>query len=97
MTELETLIAEQAKDDTYRVHSISVDAWHSGVDTPRPRLRAHDSRHGTLYCAKVLHCKCKKCREASAKYQREYNRRHRTTRYVCACCGSDDIRREKVG
>jgi len=95
---LDKLIAEQAKDDTYHVHSLSLDAFPSGADVVqvRRKLKLAATPHGTLTGAKVFKCKCEKCRAASAAYQRAYNRRHRTTRYVCACCGSDDVRRERL-
>ena len=96
MNELETLIAEQAKDDTYRVYSLSHDAWPSGPDAPRPRQLVTDPRHGTLSMAKRYGCTCAKCRAASAAYQRDYNRRKGTKIYfVCACCGSTDVRRQR--
>ena len=99
MTELERLIADQEHDARFgdRVFSLSHDAWPSGPDLPQARLRVTDPRHGTLYGAKVLKCKCARCRAASAAYQREYNRRRGTkTRFVCACCGSTDVRRERI-
>lgn len=100
MSELAALIAEQEKDDTYCVYSISVDAWPSGADAVHHarKLKLATIPHGTLTGAKVFKCKCDDCRAASAKYQREYNRRKGPkTRFVCACCGSLDVRRERVG
>jgi hypothetical protein len=100
VSELTDLITSQEKDDTHRVYSLSLDAFPSGADVVhlRPRGIASDPRHGTLSMAKRYGCKCEKCREASAKYQREYNRRRGTkTQFVCACCGSTDIKREKRG
>ena len=101
LEELDRLIREQQRDDTPFARpgrmDVSLDAFPS-PDVPRGRLSASDPRHGTLHCAKVLLCKCVKCRRASADYQREYNRRKGTkTRFVCACCGSTDVRRERVG
>jgi hypothetical protein len=96
LAELDGLIAEQERDSrSFSVHSTSHDAWPSGPDAPRGRLLAHDERHGTLSMAKRYGCKCAKCRAASAKYQRDYNRRKGLKRrIVCVCCGSTDVRYE---
>jgi len=95
MTELDRLIAEQERDSrSFQVFSISHDAWPSRPDAPKSRQLAHDDRHGTLSMAKRYGCKCAKCREASAKYQRDYNRRRgQKTQFVCSCCGSNDVKR----
>lgn len=99
--EIDRLVDDQARDArSFRVHSLSVDAFPSGADVvyqPR-RLTAHDDRHGTLSMSKRYGCTCAKCRAASAAYQRDYNRRRGTakTRFVCACCGSTDVRREAI-
>lgn len=100
-SDLQQLIDEQQRDDaTYRVYGLSVDQFAAGADIvhePR-RLTAHDDRHGTLAMAKRHGCKCPKCRAASATYQRDYNRRRGTakTRFVCACCGGTDVKREPI-
>ena len=96
MSELEALIAAQEKDDTYRVQSVSVDAWPSGADivhVPR-KLKLAAIPHGTLTGAKWFRCKCDECRAASAAHARDLRRRKGTkTKYVCQCCGSDNVRR----
>ena len=78
MSELELLIAEQAKDDHYRIDlngTISLDAIPSGADMPRGRQTVSDERHGSLYCYVKLRCRCAKCRNASAEYARTRRRR----------------------
>lgn len=71
MTELDTLIAEQARD----MASNRVSSWHS-VEAmgerlyAKPRARASDPRHGTenLYQRR---CRCERCRAAHAEYRRD--------------------------
>ncbi len=70
--ELEQLIADQARDAaTDRVWSLSLDSFPSCPDTPKPRLRAHDDRHGTLACYTHLRCRCDKCRATIAAHARQ--------------------------
>ena len=76
MSELARLIEEQAKDAaTFRVHSISLDAFPSGVDAPGAKQLANDGRHGSLYYYVRLRCRCVKCRAGNAAYKREWKRR----------------------
>ena len=74
--ELEQLIAEQADDMERgdRVWSVSLDAFPSvDVAEHRPRLRASDERHGTLFGYVRLRCRCSRCCQASREYeQRRY-------------------------
>ncbi len=72
MTELEQLIADQHRDLRWgdRVYGFSLDRLPHGADTPAPRARAHDDRHGTIYCYTGLRCRCEKCRRAIREHAR---------------------------
>ena len=109
MTELELLIAEQAKDmkNGHRVWSKSVDEFPSGADvihTPRRRRKlAHDPGHGTkLHYYTVLGCRCEKCkalsRETKRKWRAKFKKPPRPYKYVltCTCCGGTDVKRKRV-
>lgn len=76
MSELEQLIAEQARDDACdRVWSLSVEGMHL-LDDARPRrLTVSDGRCGTLTAYKGLRCRCVRCRAANAAYQRGWKAR----------------------
>ena len=105
-TELEQLIAEQAKDmrSGDRVYSLSYDAWESGADLVYrySRKLATDPRHGTLNCYTNLRCRCTKCRAASAQAKREQRRRKHvdkgpfTYQLCCKDCGSHNVSRRRV-
>ena len=76
MTELEQLIADQARDARLgdRVHSLSIDAWPSGLDAllaPRRLVAAPRYPHGTMSSYTHGRCRCRVCRDASAAYARE--------------------------
>lgn len=74
MTELETLIAEQARDMAARgCGSISLDRLDDGVYI-RPRGRATDDRHGTENLYQHGPCRCSRCRTAHAAYRQERRR-----------------------
>jgi len=77
VSELARLIAEQQADMRRgdRVWSVSLDAFPSGPDIPRPRLLVTDDRHGTLNGYIHLRCRCDKCKAANAASSRKYARR----------------------
>ena len=96
MNELERLVDEQQRDDTYRVWSISIDAIPAGADIVQRRRRqtVTDPRHGTLACYVGLRCRCSKCRTASAAYARE-RRRRQSERLCVDGCGRTVSRRAR--
>ena len=105
MSELEELIAEQERDaKSFRVFSVSHDAWPSGPDLVYrySRKLATDPRHGTNSCYTGLGCRCDKCRAAAAEQKRSERRRKakpkRAFTYVLTCqdCGSHSIERKRV-
>lgn len=76
MSELDRLIAEQARDArSFRVFGVSVDAAY--LEKRPERLLVTDPCHGTVDGYSNHKCRCQKCRLAWRLYQREWKRRWR--------------------